>query len=158
MKGKKDINVITTGSEKAKLTALFGVTAANTRLPLLVILKGNRVPAFVKNMEDETLKIYSNDSAWMTEEIFLDWIDKIWKPHSSRFERSLLVMDMFRAHKTQLVMTKLEECRTDVLIIPVGLTYYCQPVDVYINKSVKQRVRQLWQDYMTTQQQNNPSI
>jgi len=94
----------------------------------------------------------------MSEEIFLEWISQAWKPYAARFDRSLLLLDMFRAHKTEAVLAKFEECRTDVLIIPAGLTYYCQPVDVYVNKPVKERVRSLWQNYIAGQQLNNPSI
>ena len=34
--------------------------------------------------------------------------------------------------------------------IPAGCTYLCQPVDVGINKSIKTRMREKWENWMIT--------
>ena len=36
----------------------------------------------------------------------------------------------------------------EVIHIPAGCTYLCQPVDVGINKSIKTAMREKWEDWM----------
>jgi len=36
----------------------------------------------------------------------------------------------------------------EVIHIPAGCTYLCQPVDVRINKSIKKGMREKWEDWM----------
>ena len=141
----------TTGSEKQRLTALIGVSASNNILPLYLVLKGKKVPAEVAELENLQLIITSNENAWMNGEGMLRWITRVWKPYSYHFSRSLLIMDNFSVHKQENVLKALEECRTDVVFVPPGMTFFSQPCDVYVNKALKDRVRGLWQNYMMQQ-------
>jgi len=63
-------------------------------------------------------------------------------------------MDSFKVHTSPSALKKLEELNTDVLIIPGGLTFYTQPLDVYVNGPVKARIKQYWQDYMISTEEN----
>mgnify|MGYP006214242181 CR=1 FL=1 len=36
----------------------------------------------------------------------------------------------------------------EVIHIPAGCTYLCQPIDVGINKPIKKRLTKLWEDWM----------
>jgi len=67
------------------------------------------------------------------------WIDKVWCWHGGR-GRSLLVYDAFEAHVTDQVKALLKREKTDLAVIPGGLTSILQPVDVFLNKPFKDRV------------------
>ena len=54
--------------------------------------------------------------------------------------RSLLVLDSFSAHKTDAVKQRFREKKTDLAVIPGGLTSRLQPLDVLLNKSFKSKV------------------
>ena len=104
--------------------------------------------AQLRNLENRSLKIATNSKAWMNEETMPSWIDNVWRLHAQQFPRSLIIMDHFHVHKVPSVLSKFESYNTDVLLIPPGLTFFCQPTDVYVNKPVKERVRKLWQEYI----------
>jgi len=55
--------------------------------------------------------------------------------------RSLLVLDSFRGHLTDPVKDRFKEKNTNMAVIPGGLASKLQPLDVYINKSFKSKVR-----------------
>ena len=113
-----------------------------------MILKGKKVSPDLQALETPQITITVNSNAWQTEESFLLWLDKIWRPYCSQFERSLLILDEFRVHKTQKVLEELEKLKTDVLFIPPGMTWYLQLCDVLVNKPLKDGVRNRWQNYM----------
>ncbi|CAG8614417.1 1705_t:CDS:2, partial [Scutellospora calospora] len=71
-----------------------------------------------------------------------EFLKNIWSPRTLLFvnPRSLLVMDSFSGHTTDLVKNRFKEKNTNFAIIPSGLTKKLQPLDVYINKSFKDKI------------------
>ena len=61
------------------------------------------------------------------------WIKKVWPARIGGLsrQRSLLVFDSFEAHKTEQVKQSL---KSDLSVIPGGLTSVLQPLDVCLNK------------------------
>lgn len=49
------------------------------------------------------------------------------------------------------VVNKIEDLGVQVEHIPGGMTGLCQPIDVGIGKPLKNRVRNLWEDWMIEQ-------
>ena len=78
------------------------------------------------------------------------WIEKVWirRPGGLARRKSLLVMDSFEGHKTDLVKKRCNEENTDIAIIPGGLTSVLQPLDVCLNKPFKDRLREKWGMWM----------
>jgi hypothetical protein len=62
----------------------------------------------------------------------------------------MLVLDAFRCHRTQNLKTQLEEQRTDLSIIPGGMTSMLQPLDVSVNKPMKTALRQTWSQWISS--------
>jgi len=63
-------------------------------------------------------------------------------------KRGMMVWDMFRAHITDEI--KEEVGKLNMCVIPGGLTSVLQPLDVCINKPFKDRVRQLWTEWIAS--------
>jgi len=137
------------------LTCLIGISASQTTLPLFAIFKGKNIPQELQEIDDPNLVVAMSKNAWMTEEGFYKWIHRIWRPYAENFQRTLLVLDQFKVHKISKVLEELEKCRTDVLFIPPGLTFFLQPCDVFLNKPFKQNVHNSWQKFMIDHNNNN---
>jgi hypothetical protein len=54
----------------------------------------------------------------------------------------MLVLDAFKGHVTDSVKDQLRKMKTDLVVIPGGMTSVLQPMNVSINKSLKDRLRQ----------------
>ena len=154
-RGKKEVVVTTTGSDKQRITAMLGVTASNIILTPVIILKGKKVSKDVEEPEDGSFVLAANPNAWMTEEGMLLWIARVWRPYSSQFSKPLLILNQFRIHKLDSIMQELKKCNTDVVYIPAGLTFYLQLCDVYLNKPLKDQMRKLRNDFMFNQNSEN---
>ena len=81
-----------------------------------------------------------------------DWLHRVWNTHPGAIhaKRSMLVWDMFRAHVTDDVKASAKSLKTDLAVIPGGLTSVLQPLDVCINKPCKDRLRSIWSDRMAS--------
>lgn len=80
----------------------------------------------------------------------IDWIDLVWRkrPGANLGVRAMLVLDSFRCHISDRVKDKLAACHTDLVIIPGGMTSQLQPLDVCLNKPMKDYVRTAYNEWL----------
>ena len=96
------------------------------------------------------------------------WFDQVWKSYAEKkqkeldFNRSLMVYDAFKAHKTDEMKAVLSINSTDLIMVPPGCTSKCHPLDVCIYKHFKGVLRNCWEDYvadivtnLSEEEQNN---
>ena len=60
----------------------------------------------------------------------------------------MLVLDSFRGHTMEEVKTLLKTGKTDLVVIPGGLTSMLQPLDVCINRPFKFALKQKYKEWM----------
>jgi hypothetical protein len=146
LKASKTVHVRTTGNEKNRFTCVLGILSNGVKLPPFVVFKGKRLP---KNLPNGIF-VYMNEKGWMNEELTKIWIDRVWGNRPNSFDqKSLLVMDSFEGHKTELVKESCRKSKCDLAIIPGGLTSVVQPLDVCVNKPFKDKLRNKWNQWMT---------
>ncbi|KAH7978248.1 hypothetical protein HPB49_004910 [Dermacentor silvarum] len=92
----------------------------------------------------------------MDEALMINWIQTVWNRRLGALLRcpSMLVLDAFRGHLTAGVKQALRDGRTELAIIPGGMTSTLQPLDV-LNKPSKDWVRELYNQWMAG---DNPKI
>ncbi|CAL4230375.1 unnamed protein product, partial [Meganyctiphanes norvegica] len=75
---------------------------------------------------------------------------KVWSRRRGGLLRkpALLVWNQFRANKTEAVKDNLKRFKTDLAVIPGGLTSQLQPLDVCINKPFKAFMKDEWNKWM----------
>ena len=62
----------------------------------------------------------------------------------------LVIMDSMWAHLCENVKAACKSARAHLSIIPGGLTKILQPLDVGVNKSFKNKMRNLWEEFMSS--------
>lgn len=146
-KGAKSVPFKTTGHEKCHFTAVLSCLADGTKLKPMIIFKRKTMPT--GNFPTGVL-VHVHAKGWMDENGVKLWIKNVWenRPGALRKPKSLLVWDMFRSHRTDGVKRRMNECNTDLAVIPGGLTSLVQPLDVSINKPFKDSLRQRWNMWM----------
>ncbi len=85
-----------------------------------------------------------------------EWIDAVLQPwkvgrdaNNPSVEPPILILDAYRIHHMGTVVNRIQSMGIEVVHIPAGCTYLCQPIDVGINKPIKCRLHQKWEDWMT---------
>jgi hypothetical protein len=137
--GTRTVNIRTTGHERSHFTVVLTCMADGMKLPPLIIFKLKNVPR--ANFPSDVF-VRANPSGWMNEIEMAWWIDNIWTMRAPFSKpQSLLVMDSFSAHITDSAKRHLIEQKTNIAIIPGGLTSRLQPLDVAVNRSFKAKVR-----------------
>lgn len=156
-KGKKSVQVLTTGAERQRCTVMLCITADGRKLPPYVVFKRKRVPA---EQFPDGIFVRAQDNGWMTDELVRDWLACVWekRPGANLDTRSLLVLDSFRGHLTESVRQQLRASDTDLAVIPGGMTGMLQPLDVSVNRPFKCGFRRAYTEWMaTTVHQKTPT-
>jgi hypothetical protein len=146
--GSKTVSILSTGHERSNFTVVLACMADGTKLPPVIIFKLKKIP---REEFLEGVVIRANPEGWMNEGEMIWWVENIWTKRSQQGSnpRSLLVLDSFTAHKTNAVKNRLYEKKTNLAVIPGGLTSKLQPLDVSLNKPFKAKVRNLYNHWMS---------
>lgn len=152
-RGAKTVTIKTSGHEKNHYTVVLAVTADGNKLPPLVIFKRKTLP---KEKIPSGIQVHVHPKGWMDEEGMKLWIRNVWekRPGALLKKPSLLVLDSFRSHLTEPTKREFQMCKTEIAVIPGGLTSQLQPLDVCINKPFKALMREEWNKYMCDKNQH----
>ena len=99
-------------------------------------------------IDTNKIELHSQPKAWMSKELMFEWISNVIEPYCRSFDRSLLILDRFKVHAMPEVVKKLNDLNIDVVFIPAGLTFILQPLDVYINKPLKDAMKDEFEKFM----------
>jgi hypothetical protein len=121
---------------------MLAATADGRKLLPLLILKRKTLPKLVVFPKDVIFS--AQEKGWMTEKLMLEWLKIVWSHRPGAFlnQLSILVFDAFKGHVTDSMKDQLCKMKTELLVIPGGMTSVLQPMDISINKSFKDRMRQ----------------
>jgi hypothetical protein len=140
------VTIKTTGTEKQRCAVMLAVTANWDKLPPYVIFKRKTLP---KEKFPPGIHVRVQENGWMDQDLVKDWVNKVWdrRPGALRRQKARLVLDSFRGHFKEDVK-KLQRGRTDVAVIPGGVTSILQPLDISINKPFKESLRRFYGEWM----------
>ena len=84
-----------------------------------------------------------------TEDIIRKWHRKIWYAYlcngnliNEEEHQRFLILDKSSSHMTKNVIRELYGINREIAFVPTGLTRFFQPLDVSINKQIKQALRE----------------
>jgi hypothetical protein len=108
-------------------------TADGRKLPPLLILKRKTLPKSESYPNDVIVR--AQEKGWMMEELMLEWLKTVWTRGPGAFlnQPSMLVLDAFKGHVTDSMKDQFRKMKTELVIIPGGMTSVLQPTDVSIN-------------------------
>jgi len=158
-RGSRTVHVRASTTDTKRVTVAATVTASGKMLSPFMIFKGapkGRIASREFGTYPATGKYACQRKAWMDEEQMHAWIDLVLTPYKKeRDERDpdgpppILILDAYRVHQMGSIVNRIQMMGIEVIHIPAGCTYLCQPIDVGINKPLKSLMRAKWEDWMT---------
>lgn len=105
------------------------------KLPLLIIGKSAK-PRCFKNVKTLPTKYESNHKAWMTSEIFTNWLAKLDKTIQNQNRKICMIVDNCPAHPKVKGLKAIE-----LTFLPPNTTSHTQPMDQGVIKNLKTHYR-----------------
>ena len=160
-KGVRTVHVRGSTSETKRATLAATVTMSGELLPPFLIFKGAQNGRIAKTELGTfpEMGFYAMQcKAWMDESMMSVWIEKCllpWKETLPPGATPLLILDSFRVHMMGSVVEKIQGIGIEVQYIPGGCTYLCQPIDVGVNKPIKNKMADKWEDWLEEEEVQN---
>ena len=108
-------------------------------------------------MKNNKIYITTNENAWITSDLFLEYIDNI-LDYDSHGKRKLLIMDHCTSHDNILIIDKLRSKNIDVVFIPKSMTSILQPLDGCINFPFKKYLKFKYTKFLISKQKIKESL
>ncbi|XP_052699761.1 tigger transposable element-derived protein 4-like [Crassostrea angulata] len=132
----KDVNCHVGKKNKERITAMVCANMSGTdKVPLLVIGRASN-PRCFKHVKSLSVEYYSNKKAWMTSEIFTEWVKKLEKKMLRKKRKIALIVDKCPAHPKIAGLKAVE-----LVFLPPNTTSKTQPMDQGIIQNLKVHYR-----------------
>ncbi len=156
--GARTVHARASTTDTKRVTLAATVTASGKMLTPFVIFKG-KPQGWIANRKfgtyPESGRYACQDKAWMDEAKMNEWIDTVLQPWKANRDKNnpsveppILILDAYRVHQMGTVVNWIQSMGIEVVHILAGCTYLCQPISMGINKPIKCRLRQKWEDWM----------
>ena len=151
---------ITGLDDKRQITAVFAGTAKGDFLPPQLIYQGKTPKCLPSVSFPPDWHITYSENHWSNEQTMLHYLENILFPYVDHKRQelnldsdhpALVIFDRFRAQCTSAILTLLEDKKVRVAIVPGNCTDRLQPLDVSVNKAVKDHLRKQFQDWYSDQ-------
>ena len=147
-KGEKKVVIASGGKEKEKITTVVAMSLTGKRLGQMLILKGKGVKKPKCTVPNDVIITYNEKSSWMTSTIMLQWVNFILFPYAKKLppgKFGLLIMDSHSTHLDDKVVKKIQSFRYHIIYLPPNTTGRTQPIDIGINKLLKNHYQNTWE-------------
>jgi hypothetical protein len=139
-KGSETVKLRSKTSEKTSFTAIGAISAAGEKLPLWVLAKGKSPRCEHKFGTHPDIVVQHTPSGWATDTIiarYIEWLSR----EITRGLPSILVLDVYPSHRTDLVIETAAANDVELLFVPAGATGRFQPLDRRVFGELKARAR-----------------
>lgn len=144
---------MTAGTGRENTSILICGSASGDLLPPLCIFKGQNILESWMSTEPSDQTAYAaSKKGWMNTIIFSNWFRKCFLPFVGDKLPALLIYDGHSSHVNPEIIKEALENSVTILKLPPHTTDILQPLDVAVNKSLKDR----WDDKLVKWQRANP--
>ena len=149
IKGSRDVQVITSGEKEETILVIACCNAEGNFLPPYCILKGvNKKAEFSDGMPPGSLVTMSKKSAYVTADIFMDWLKNHFTPRKPAGKTLIILHDHSSHMKCYEMLAFAAENDIMLLCLPSHTTHYLQPLDRTFFKPLKTYFYQACESWM----------
>jgi hypothetical protein len=146
-RGVEGVQIPFHGNEKLTYTVMVAITAALTKLPIRVIVKGKTARAETA-LGAADASLWDSDhtkSGWMNVVAMVRWLHRLRElPQYGRNHPVHLILVIFSARRCQEARDVARSLNIVMHFIPAGLTDTMQPLDRYVFEAMKASYRRIY--------------
>ena len=150
-------------SDKRQITAVFCGAMTGEFLPPQLIYQGKTSACLPRYSFPDDSHVTCTPNHWSNEDKMKEYIELIIIPYVDRKckelklssdQPALAIFDVFKGQQTEDVTKLLDENNIHVVSIPANCTDRLQPMDLSVNKSVKEYMQSKFRDWYSMQVQH----
>jgi len=151
-KGIKSNKILTTNSEKNRVSVLLLARGDGLKAIPLIVYKGasrGRINREIREYDDTRANHTTQKNAWTDLSVLRYWCNQIWRPIvDGTREGKFLLVDSLRLHRSNQTLLRCNNQRVHIGYVPEHCSSILQPLDLGVMKLFKQRLRDLWSGHI----------
>ena len=146
--------------DKRQITLTIAGTLSGYILPFQILYEGKTEWCHPAAQFPSGFDVWHTPNHWANEETTLRYIEKIILPYVSKARAecgvpeeqiALVIFDVFKGHTGEAVKTLLEQNNIVSVLVPANCTDLLQPLDLSVNKPLKDHLRSQFADWYSDQ-------
>jgi hypothetical protein len=167
--GSSRVEIVGLG-DKRQITAVLACSLSGDFLPPQIIYSGKTPKCLPSVSYPSNWHITYTNNHWANEKTTIDHINNVLLPYINEVRRklslssnhtALVIFDRFKGQCTSTVLQLLSDNHIQIAIVPANLTDRLQPLDISVNKAVKEHLRKefsrWYSEQLCTKIKSNPS-
>ena len=147
-------------NDKRQITVTFAASLSGEFLPLQILYQGKTERCHPSFAFPEGYDVWHSPNHWANGDTVVRYIEKVILPYFRRVRAEkglpdthpgLCIYDVFRGHKKDEVQTLMEENKLLTVYVPSNCTDLLQPLDLSVNKAVKEHLRHHFRSWYSEQ-------
>ena len=164
-KGAKEVSLLSHSKNKVRMSLLMAISSDGIILsPMMLFVykyAGKKTRDYPKKFEKfrnvtKPWMLKFNESGFTTSSLIIEYIQKIISKQDTPGKK-VLIMDTASSHIHKEVKNELSSLNIDTVYIPGGCTSILQPLDVVINKPLKDKIRNQYLEWLEKAIKNKPN-
>ena len=146
--GSKAVTCYNEEDVKLGVTVLATVSMSNEKLPLMLVGKGKTdacLKKYGRHVNDRTFWTAVSESGWTRENVMIRYLENLSEHVDGK--PCALILDVYKAHRTDMVKQKAQQLGIELVFIPPGCTDQCQPLDISVFAVLKAHAKALRREY-----------
>ena len=157
--GLKRIEVAGLG-DKRQFTAVFAASLSGDFLPPQIIYAGKTPRCLPSTKFPEDWDITFTKNHWANEKTTESYIKKVLVPYVETCRKklslptnhaALVIFDRFKGQCTSTILSLLDSHHINLVIVPPNCTDRLQPLDISVNKAVKEHLQKQFNNWYSSQ-------
>ena len=146
--------------DKRQITATFAASLSGSFLPVQLVYQGKTSKCHPSIDFPDNWHVTHSPNHWCNESTMISYVQLIIVPYVQETRKNLglpdsqsalVILDEFKGQTTEQVLNLLKQNNIDYVIVPPNCTDRLQPLDVSINKPVKDFLRAKFQSWYAEQ-------
>ena len=145
--------------DKRQITLLLSITKSGTLLPPQLLYAGKTPKCLPPTKFPSDWDIFYSPNHWSNEDTMLHFLDNIIIPYINQRreelqtpdQAALVIFDVYAAHRTDTLITKLQDNNIRYCKVPAACTDRLQPLDLSLNKEYKNALKNKYNKWYADQ-------
>lgn len=161
--GADNVKIRTFGKTKERISFILHIFANGKKAPPILVFKGEAESTLEKKLpevKNKQVYVVCQHNSLVDSNTFVKWLQLIWfRTYLFRkVEDSLFYFDRATSHLSDEIKDSFNQNKCFFRLIPPGLTSYCQPLDISINKPFKDLIKQKYRVFCISYQNTKKPI
>ena len=153
--GEVTVKIRNFGKSNQRISCILCIFSNGYKAPPMLVFKGlpentlEKRLSKIKVVLEKKIFVVCQENSWVDPNTFIKWLNLIWFKINNikNIKKKIIYLDRTTSHISNEIKKILNDNNSSYRLIPPGLTPYCQPLDLCINKTFNDAIKFKYREF-----------